>query len=49
MVSKVVSGDIGYGVTRETGKLKRMNKVVVVLKYETCNGMPYYILTAYLE
>jgi len=47
-VTKVVSGDIGYGVTRETGKLTRMNKVFVTLKYETYNGMPYYILTAYV-
>ncbi|MGF6790140.1 RNase A-like domain-containing protein [Paraburkholderia sp. 35.1] len=49
MVTKVVSGDIGYGVTRETGTLTRMNQVFVVLKYETYNGMPYYVLTAYLE
>ncbi|MCC8393558.1 hypothetical protein LJ656_13245 [Paraburkholderia sp. MMS20-SJTR3] len=48
-VSKVVPGDIGYGVTRSTGKLTRMNKVFVALKYETYNGMPYYILTAYIE
>jgi hypothetical protein len=48
-ITKVVAGDIGYGVTRETGKLTRMNKVFVVLKYETYNGMPYYVLTAYLE
>ncbi|WP_409259047.1 hypothetical protein [Paraburkholderia sp. Cpub6] len=25
-----------------------MNEVVVVLKYQTYNGMPYYILTAYV-
>jgi Bacterial CdiA-CT RNAse A domain len=42
-----VAGDVGYGITRETGKLTRMNEVVVVLKYQTYNGMPYYILTAY--
>ncbi|MBB5503462.1 RNase A-like domain-containing protein [Paraburkholderia sp. MM5384-R2] len=48
-VTKVVSGDIGYGVTRVTGELTRMNNVFVTLKYEPYNGMPYYILTAYLE
>ncbi|MCC8401171.1 hypothetical protein LJ655_04550 [Paraburkholderia sp. MMS20-SJTN17] len=43
-----VAGDVGYGITRETGKLTRMNEVVVVLKYQTYNGIPYYILTAYV-
>ncbi|WP_345889848.1 RNase A-like domain-containing protein [Paraburkholderia sp. Cy-641] len=43
-----VAGDVGYGIERQTGKLTRMNEVVVVLKYQTCNGMPYYILTAYV-
>ncbi|SMG59389.1 RNase A-like domain-containing protein [Paraburkholderia susongensis] len=47
-INKVVAGDIGYGVTRATGKLTRMNEVFVTLKYETYNGMPYYILTAYV-
>ncbi|NML30450.1 RNase A-like domain-containing protein [Paraburkholderia antibiotica] len=48
-VTKVVSGNIGHGVTRATGKLTAMNKVFVSLKYETYNGMPYYILTAFIE
>ncbi|NML34090.1 hypothetical protein HHL14_25080 [Paraburkholderia sp. G-4-1-8] len=43
-----VVGDVGYGITRETGKLTPMNEVVVVLKYKTYNGMPYYIVTAYI-
>ncbi|MGF6916450.1 RNase A-like domain-containing protein [Paraburkholderia sp. 40] len=38
----------GYGVLRETGQLKDMSTVQVVLKYEEYNGMPYYILTSYL-
>jgi Bacterial CdiA-CT RNAse A domain len=42
-----VAGDVGYGITRDAGKLTQMNEVVVVLKYQTYNGMPYYILTAY--
>ncbi|MBB5421532.1 hypothetical protein QFZ99_006909 [Paraburkholderia atlantica] len=48
-VTKVVSGDIGYGIARETGKLTRKNKVFVTLKYETYNGMPYYVFTAYVD
>ncbi|OLL28014.1 hypothetical protein BTH42_29965 [Burkholderia sp. SRS-W-2-2016] len=48
-VRKVVSGNSGYGVTRATGKLTNMNEVVVMLKYETYNGMPFYIVTAYLK
>ncbi|MBB5504137.1 hypothetical protein HDG35_000372 [Paraburkholderia sp. JPY681] len=45
---KRVAGDVGYGVTRTTGQLTRMNKVIVVLKYQTYNNMPYYILTAHI-
>ncbi|NVI04992.1 RNase A-like domain-containing protein [Paraburkholderia youngii] len=48
-VTKVVSGDIGYGIVRETGKLTRKNKVFVTLKYEAYNGMPYYVFTAYVD
>jgi hypothetical protein len=43
-----VPGDIGYGITRKTGELTKMNEVTVVLKHEAYNGMPYYILTAYV-
>lgn len=43
-----VAGDVGYGIARQTRKLTRMNEVVVVLKYQTYNGMPYYIFTAYV-
>ncbi|WP_184139138.1 RNase A-like domain-containing protein [Paraburkholderia atlantica] len=46
---ETIPGEIGYGLTRQTGKLTSMNRVVVVLKYETYNGMPCYILTAYLQ
>ncbi|MEX3811146.1 RNase A-like domain-containing protein [Paraburkholderia sp. BR13439] len=48
-VTKVVSGDIGYGITRDTGKLTRRNEVFVTLKYEAYNGMPYYVFTAYVD
>ncbi|OLL28890.1 hypothetical protein BTH42_25385 [Burkholderia sp. SRS-W-2-2016] len=44
-----VQGNIGYGITRKTGNLTLMNRVVIVLKHQTYNGMPYYILTAYVE
>ncbi|MBB5499541.1 RNase A-like domain-containing protein [Paraburkholderia sp. MM5384-R2] len=39
---------VGYGINRETGQVKGMSMVQVVLKYEKYNGMPYYILTSYL-
>ena len=38
----------GYGISRDTGKLIEMNKVQVFLRREPYNGMPYYIITAYL-
>ncbi|MEX3858028.1 MULTISPECIES: RNase A-like domain-containing protein [Paraburkholderia] len=48
-LTRRVAGNVGYGITRETGKLTPMNEVVVVLKYQTYNGMPYYIVTAYIK
>jgi hypothetical protein len=49
VLNRGVSGSIGYGIVRKTDQLVQMNEVVVVLKYERYNGMPYYILTAYIE
>ncbi|MGF6954541.1 RNase A-like domain-containing protein [Paraburkholderia youngii] len=46
---KHVAGDVGYGISRATGKLTKMNRVTVFLKYEPYNGMPYYVLTAYID
>ncbi|AOE91265.1 hypothetical protein LBM341_03011 [Ralstonia solanacearum] len=43
-----VGRTIGHGVDRNSGKLVNLSKVKIVLKYETYNGMPYYVLTAYL-
>jgi hypothetical protein len=40
---------IGTGVVRATGQMVNLRKVTVILKFETYNGMPYYVLTAYLE
>jgi hypothetical protein len=37
----------GSGVVRATGRLTSMSKVRVVLKLQTYNGQPYYILTAF--
>ncbi|MCC8404373.1 hypothetical protein LJ655_21235 [Paraburkholderia sp. MMS20-SJTN17] len=44
-----VGRNVGYGVIRATGKLVPMNRVRVTLKHKPYNGMPYFILTAYLE
>ncbi|HET8933974.1 MAG TPA: RNase A-like domain-containing protein [Polyangiales bacterium] len=38
---------IGTGVVRRTGALVRLTKVRIVLRYQSYNGMPYYVLTAY--
>lgn len=38
---------IGYGVIRASDKLVEMTTVRVVLKYETYNGIPFYVLTAF--
>ncbi|MGF6701009.1 hypothetical protein OKW38_005686 [Paraburkholderia sp. MM5496-R1] len=47
-LEKDVGRKVGYGISRKTGVLTEMSIVHVVLKYETYNGMPYYVLTAYL-
>ena len=44
-----VGSQPGYGVIRATGQLVKLSKVKIILKYETYNGKPYYILTSYLE
>jgi hypothetical protein len=45
MVSKagcvILGATAGNGVVRATGKLVNMSKVLVILKLETYNGMPY--------
>lgn len=38
---------IGIGVHRRGTALLQLSRVRVVLKYETFNGMPYYVLTAF--
>ena len=41
------ASSVGSGVVRATGNLTSLNKVRVILKLETYNGMPYYVLTAF--
>lgn len=48
VLNEDVGASVGYGVVRATGQLERLRRVQVVLKCETYNGMPYYVLTAYL-
>jgi hypothetical protein len=43
-----VGEKIGYGVVRNTGELKEMSLVRVVVKCERYNGMPYFILASYI-
>jgi hypothetical protein len=44
-----VGRNVGCGVVRESGTVVPMSKVKIILKYQKYNGMPYYILTSYLE
>jgi hypothetical protein len=44
-----VGSSVGSGVTRSTEQLVPLSKVKVFIRRESHNGMPYYILTAYLE
>ncbi|MGF6984253.1 hypothetical protein QFZ99_003730 [Paraburkholderia atlantica] len=48
-LKKDVGRKVGYALIRKTDALVDSSKVWVALKYETYNGMPYYILTAMLS
>ncbi|MDP9837057.1 hypothetical protein J2T09_001809 [Neorhizobium huautlense] len=39
--------EVGFGIARASGQVQRLSKIKIVLKRETYNGMPHYILTAY--
>ncbi|WP_429334619.1 RNase A-like domain-containing protein [Paraburkholderia sp. 35.1] len=39
---------VGYGVIRKTGEMVNLSKVHMFLIRKEYNGMPYYVLTAYL-
>jgi len=43
-----VGRTVGHGVVRGGVGVINLSKVKIVLKHETYNGMPYYVLTAYL-
>ncbi|KXU83177.1 hypothetical protein CI15_29155 [Paraburkholderia monticola] len=47
-LTRDVGRNVGYGIRRSTDRLVDMSVVHIVLKYETYNGMPYYVMTAYL-
>lgn len=38
----------GFGVIRVSGQVVQLRKVQLALKLQSYNGMPYYVLTAYL-
>ncbi|SEK12768.1 RNase A-like domain-containing protein [Achromobacter sp. NFACC18-2] len=48
-LSDNVTGDLGVVLARGATELVQGTKVVLVLKKRTFNGMPYFILTAYLD
>jgi hypothetical protein len=42
-----VGREVGYGISRATGQVERLSKIRIVLRKETYNGMPFFILTAF--
>lgn len=48
ILTENVGRSVGRVLLRETNKIKEGGRVLVVLKYETYKGMPYYVLTAYV-
>ena len=44
-----VSGNLGVVLARGAANLVQGRTVKVVLKKQACRGMPYFVLTAYLE
>ena len=48
-IGKDVGRHVGRVLTRETGRITDARKVTAIIKRETYNGMPYYILTAFIE
>lgn len=42
-----LGSSVGTGVVRDTGRFVKLTKVRVVLRHQTYNGMPYYVLTAF--
>jgi len=48
-LKKDIRKRIGYTLFKKTGELIYSNKVTVILRHQKYNGMPYFILTAYLD
>jgi hypothetical protein len=44
-----VGKNLGFAIVRSTGKRVEVQKVIVIMRHKTYNGMPYYFVTAYLE
>jgi hypothetical protein len=42
-----VGREVGFGIARASGQASRLSKIKIVLKKETYNGMPHYILTSF--
>jgi hypothetical protein len=47
VLNYAVGREVGFGVARASGQASRLSKIKIVLKKETYNGMPHYILTSY--
>ncbi|MFP4850318.1 RNase A-like domain-containing protein [Paraburkholderia sp. BR14264] len=43
-----VGRNVGNLVIRKSGEYRPASRVKVILRYQTYNGMPYYVLTAML-
>jgi len=46
---KDVGKGVGYTMLKKSGELVNSSKVTVVFRHKAYNGMPYFILTAYLD
>lgn len=42
-----IGREVGLGVVRASGQAQRLSRIKIVLKKETYNGMPHYILTSF--
>ncbi|MGF6922363.1 RNase A-like domain-containing protein [Paraburkholderia sp. 40] len=49
VLKKDVGKNVGYTLLKESRRLINSSKVTVILRNQAYNGMPYYILTAYLD
>lgn len=47
VLEHAIGREVGMGVARVSGHTQRLSRVKIVLKKETYNGMPHYILTSF--